>query len=250
MACPGSVRASEGIPDRPSVYAEEGTAAHVEAARCLRARTRAADPAVQLFVDTVRALVDRGDRLLVEHRVDLSPLRPPVAMFGTADAIVLKRKPRQLHVLDFKFGEGVPVEAENNPQLRYYGLGALLALSADQVIDGVTLTVVQPRAPHPAGPVRREALLALELTAWRHELLTAAHRAVAPEAPLVPGPWCRFCPAQPTCPALRAQSLATAQDEFPATLEYPRDVDQDHHPRSDAQLPRDLRPQRDAERGL
>ena len=74
----------------------------------------------------MRALLEPRDTLLVEHRVDLTPLRPPVPMFGTADAIVIKPKRRQLHVIDLKYGAGVLVEAENNPQTRYYGLGALL----------------------------------------------------------------------------------------------------------------------------
>ena len=216
LPCPGSIGASEGIAERPSPYAEEGTSAHAEAARCIRKRCDSLDPAIQLHVDTVLSLLEPGDTLLIEHRVDLTPLRPPVPMFGTADAIVIKQKRRQLHVIDLKFGAGVPVEAENNPQPRYYGLGALLGLPCNVVIDTVELVIVQPRLPHPAGLVRREILTALELLAWGRELLAGARRALAPEAPLVPGHWCRFCPAQLTCPALHEQSLASARDDFNA----------------------------------
>jgi Protein of unknown function (DUF2800) len=221
MACPGSIRLSEGIADRPSSYAEEGTTAHELAARCLRARRQDAaavttDPEmtapIDIYLEAVRAVIEPGDRLLVEHRVDLGPLDPPVPMFGTADAIVIKPKRRQLHVFDLKYGSGVPVEAEGNVQGRYYALGALLA--AGHEIDTVEVTIVQPRFPHPAGPVRREIVLALELLVWGHELLAAAHRALAPEAPLAPGPHCRFCPAQGTCPALHEHALASAQDDF------------------------------------
>jgi hypothetical protein len=219
MACPGSIRLSDGIPDQPSPYAEEGTAAHAEAARCILEQRGSPDPAIQLHIDTVLSLIEPGDTLLVEHRVDLGPLRPPVAMFGTADAIVIKPRRRQLHVVDLKYGVGVQVEAENNPQTRYYGLGALLALPIDVVVDTVELVIVQPRLPHPAGLVRHEILTALELLAWGRELLAAAHRALAPEAPMVPGPWCRFCPARLTCPSRHEQALVAAQDEFTATTE-------------------------------
>ena len=84
------------------------------------------------------------------------------------------------------------------------------------MINTVELIIVQPRIPHPAGLVRREILTALELLAWGRELLAGAHRALAPEAPLVPGQWCRFCPAQLTCPALHEQSLESARNDFDA----------------------------------
>jgi Protein of unknown function (DUF2800) len=226
MACPGSIRLSEGIADRTSAYAEEGTAAHEIAARCLRARRRDAaaiadDPglasAVEIYLDAVLGSIERGDRLLVEQRVDLGPLNPPIEMFGTCDALVIKPKRRQLHVFDLKFGAGVPVEIERNPQTRYYALAGLLAAGCG--IDTIEIVIVQPRLTHPAGPVRREILLALELTLWGRELLAAAHRALAPEAPLAPGSWCRFCPAQGACPALRERTLASAQNDFTAVQE-------------------------------
>jgi hypothetical protein len=187
MACPGSIRLSEGVPERTSAYAEEGTAAHEIAARCLRAGRRDAlgiapdaemAAAIDIYLDAVWAAVEPGDQLLVEHRVDLRPLDPPVPMYGTADAIVIKPRRRQLHVIDLKFGVGVPIEAAGNPQGRYYALGALLAFP-EHAVDTVEITIVQPRFPHPAGPVRREIVLALELLLWGRELLAAARRAVA-----------------------------------------------------------------------
>jgi hypothetical protein len=223
MACPGSIRLSEGLPERPSPYADEGTAAHELAAWALRSRRYDAyglttdtemAAAVDVYLEVVRTALERGDTLLIEHRVDLGRLDPPVAMYGTADAIILKPKRRQLVVIDLKYGAGVPVEAENNPQTRYYALGALQAIPIDLVIDTVELVIVQPRRPHPAGPVRREILLALELALWGRKLLAAAHRALAPQAPLAPGSWCRFCPAQLTCPALYERALVEAQNDF------------------------------------
>jgi hypothetical protein len=220
--CPGSIKAAEGIPERTSSYAEEGTIAHEIAAHCVRGRvevsTVTTDPELRahlpVYTNAVLAAVEPGDTLLVEQRVDLAPLNPPAPMFGTADAIVIKPRRRRVHVIDLKYGAGVTVEAENNLQTRYYGLGALLGLPPNVIVDAIELSIVQPRIPHPAGPLRREIITTSELLAWGRELLGAAHRALAPEAPLVPGPWCGFCLAKLTCPALHAQSLVTAQNDF------------------------------------
>ena len=118
-------------------------------------------------------------------------------------------------MFDLKYGAGVVVEAMGNPQARYYGLGACMAL-ADRPVSEVEIVIVQPRAPHPAGPIRRETISAFELVEWSADLLEAAERTLDPNAPLVPGAWCRFCPAAGICPALREQALATAQVEFAA----------------------------------
>ena len=161
---------------------------------------------VQVYVDAVRAELEPGDLLLVEQPFSLDQLRPPGEMFGTADAVIYKPKLRRLLVFDLKYGAGVVVEAVGNPQGRYYGLGACMAL-ADRPVSEVEIVIVQPRAPHPAGPIRRETISAFELVEWSADLLEAAERTLDPEAPLVPGAWCRFCPAAGICPALREQAL-------------------------------------------
>ena len=229
MSCPGSVRRAASIDVPASAYAEEGAAAHMLAEICLKdgidaraligrkvnsyvADAEMAD-GVQVYVDAVRAELEPGDLLRVEQHFSLDQLRPPGEMFGTADAVIYKPKPRRVLVYDLKFGAGVAVEAVGNPQARYYGLGACMAL-ADRPVSEVEIVIVQPRAPHPAGPIRRETVSAFELVEWSADLLEAAERTLDPEAPLVPGAWCRFCPAAGICPALRDQALATAQVEF------------------------------------
>ena len=231
MSCPGSVRLSAGIEVRASTYAEEGAAAHMLAKICLDEGVDApaligrkvnghvvdaemAD-AVQVYLDAVRAELEPGDLLLVEQHFSLDRLHPPGEMFGTADAVIYKPALRRLVVFDLKYGAGVPVEALGNAQARYYGLGACMAL-ADRPVSEVEIVIVQPRAPHPAGPIRRETISAFELVEWSADLLEAAERTLDPNAPLVPGAWCRFCPAAGICPALREQALATAQVEFAA----------------------------------
>jgi hypothetical protein len=229
MGCPGSVRLAASVEAAPSAYAEEGTAAHMLAERCLSGGVDAAAligrelnghvvdaemaDYVQVYLDAVRAELGRGDLLLVEQHFSLERLDPPAEMFGTADAVIYKSAWRRLVVFDLKYGAGVPVEAARNPQARYYALGACLALD-HLVVSEVEVVIVQPRAPHPAGPVRRESVPAFELLEWSADLLDAAERALDPDAALVPGDWCRFCPVAGVCPALRERALTTAQIEF------------------------------------
>jgi hypothetical protein len=242
MACPGSVRLSAAAPPRASSrYADEGTAAHQLAEWCLRENSHAADrvgtvelvnsvewevteemaDAVQVFVDTVRAEWRAGDTLLVEQRFDLSGLHG--GMFGTNDACVVSPSRGTLFVFDYKHGKGHAVEAVGNPQLRYYGLGALMHLGMAG-IHTIVLTIVQPRAPHRDGPVRRETISAMDLLEWTADLRRAARATEAADAPVNAGEWCTFCPAAGTCPALRDKALESAMADFAgAVIKVPAD---------------------------
>lgn len=124
-----------------------------------------------------------------------------------------------LHVVDYKHGVGVPVEADT-PQGRYYGLGALLDLGLDREENlsevFVKVTIVQPRCPHPDGPVRSVTYTAQELLAWGNsDVRVSVAAAKDPEAELIPSEKaCRFCKAKVKCPALQQQSLEQAGLEF------------------------------------
>lgn len=235
MNCPGSVRLSQTVPVPPtSEYAALGTAAHELAEHCLvngysadrligrqfngHAVTPDMAEHIQLYLDTVRAHARHGD-LLTEHRFSLDGLQPPAPMFGTADAVVLNEAEQRLTVLDLKYGAGLAVEAEGNPQLRFYGLGALL--STETLVDTIEMVIVQPRAPHADGPVRRSEIDAFDLLDWGSELIDAAKRADAEDAPVIPGSWCRFCPAAGICSAQASKALADAQDEFGQPIRLP-----------------------------
>jgi hypothetical protein len=241
MACPGSVRLSKDAPRRSSRYADEGTAAHQLAERCLAGGTDAAShigevelvngaawdvteemaEAVQVFLDQVRGAMQAGDTLLQEQRFDLSALYP--GMFGTNDACVLSPSRQRLYVLDYKHGKGHAVEAVGNPQLRYYGLGALMTLRAAGIRE-LVLTIVQPRAPHRDGPVRSETINVMDLLEWTADLKKAAIATEDVFAPLAAGEWCTFCPAAGTCPALRDKALEAAMADFGgATITVPAD---------------------------
>lgn len=234
MKCPGSVRQSAGIEERTSVYAAEGSAAHTVAADCLKDGLDACQyleapiagvkvgvevipidvdmvDAVQVYLDACREMIEPGDEWDVEQRLDLSEIHPDC--FGTADFVNYKPETRQLIVADYKHGRGVPVEVLDNEQLLFYALGAMHRLS-NRGIATVTLMVVQPRCPHPDGPVRSVTIEAVELFEWAAELKDAAERTQDPDAPLVAGGWCRFCPAAPTCPALMEKVIAEAKADF------------------------------------
>lgn len=244
MKCAGSIRLIEQLTaqgfnlNRKSVYATEGTGAHELGARCLRTGRDAASfvgqymntedepvlvtdemaEAVQVYVDHVRAISSgQGTALyFIEQLFDLAVFHP--GLFGTSDCAVFHKPDLTLHVIDYKHGAGVPVEVIDNTQLRYYGLGALVFLQG-LGLDGplperVVLTIVQPRSFHPGGPVRSETISSGNLLMWAEELIDAVKATERPDAPLVPGEHCRFCPAIARCPKLYEDSLAAAQMVF------------------------------------
>ena len=154
----------------------------------------------------------------IEHRFDLSKHIAP-GMFGTADYVSYSSKENLLRVYDFKYGQGIPVEAKNNQQLKYYALGALLDTFSPA--DFVELVIVQPRCPHPDGPVRRFEMTAMELELdFRDELTEAVKRTKDPDAPLKSGDHCRFCPAAGICPELSKESMELAKTEFSPLFSY------------------------------
>jgi hypothetical protein len=233
MPCPGSIRLIRDLPDVPSVYALEGTAAHEVAKLCLTENHDAIEflgrtvlgfevdeemaEAVQLHLNTVRANYDpaAGDILYIETRFVLDDLNPPEKMFGTADVVIYKPYARKLIVIDFKYGVGIIVSAIDNAQGRYYGLGAALKLREHPVVE-VEVVIVQPRAETAEGTVRSETVGAVQLLEWSSWLLERAAETQKPDAALVPGQHCRetFCPAAGFCPALRAYNEKIAQAEF------------------------------------
>lgn len=234
MNCPSSIALSKGIPDTETPAAAEGTFAHDIAAICLERGVDAiklegrsdgvhhvdADMAenIQVYLDAVRAvgLIFGVDviRTLVEQRVRLAGLFDQI--HGTADAIVFSDRGRRMDVFDLKFGSGVYVDVAGNPQLKIYGLGALLTYpKIAERCDVVGLHVVQPR--HRVGPAWRHVELdATELVLWGCELQVAAQRAAqaGPGDNLAAGAWCKFCPAKTRCPALRDHATQTAADVF------------------------------------
>ena len=248
MNCPGSVQLSEGMPDNTSIYALEGTAAHELGERVIASQLKLQggtpfdyvgetievegdDDEITLILVTeemataVEVLVkhawDRFEELLeldpdaeifLERTFDLSPLNPPEPMFGTADITIWCPNLNHLEVIDYKHGQGVVVEVEENSQVMMYGLGATVAQGT--VPATIRVTIVQPRVDHPDGPVRSYDFDRERLISFKHELFEAAERTHDPEAPLAVGDWCKFCRSKAVCPAQKDHAVALATVEF------------------------------------
>lgn len=238
--CPGSVRLSEGREDESSEHAKEGTFAHEIAELCLLGDMDAAEligctrtvegstftlceenaEHVQTYLDVVRAYEEDALDSWYELRVFWS-LDPRV--YGTADAVILRDG--ALEVIDLKFGKGVEVRAEGNPQLRIYALGALDTLGVEP--DVVRCHVVQPRhfAADTRGAHDVEELTIEELRDWALTLRDSAQATSVAAPALASGDWCRWCLAAAECPELRSRSLAIADSAFaeldPETLREP-----------------------------
>lgn len=239
-ACPGSVKLSEGIESRSSVFAEEGTKAHelgekwlLEGERAFAAYTVDMVENVAVYVDAVCDRVNANpdaNKLLVEQRFHLHELHSD--LFGTSDAIVWQPGIERLSVIDLKYGAGVPVEVEDNPQLQYYALGALLANKQWKPRE-VEVVIVQPRCPHPDGPVRAQVLQVVDLLDFAADLVEAVKRTEEASAKyagaldkgwysewLSPGDHCRFCPAAAICPAQKNKAQQLAKQAFAPDLPY------------------------------
>lgn len=233
MACPGSVQLSRGRPTYDNEHSIRGTVAHHMIEKCLKEGIKPKVflgttidgievdedlvEGVSVFLDAVApTLKIPGAMSWPERKFSLNKLNPPGPMFGTSDLPVLIPSMRTLAVYDYKNGYEI-VEARNNPQLKYYALGAVLDLE-DELgrldIDTITLTIVQPNAFHPAGVVRHDTISYVDLLDFAGELIDAARKTLEPDAPLVAGPHCKYCPASAICPAQRDYTQETAQLVF------------------------------------
>lgn len=222
LQCPGSVALCDTVPPAPgSKYADEGSAAHWIGEQCLLECVDAADmigvtcpdypdfpctaemaSAVQVYVDYCRSLIGgdhTGRHVLyeVEHRFQLTDIDD--LLFGTADFFAFHYVDSWLYDVDYKHGAGVPVGVYQNAQVMYYALGAVQAMREQgHTIEGVTLTIVQPRAP--GKDIKTWSPPLKTLAAYAETLRNGVEATREPDAPLRAGPWCRWCDAKPVCP--------------------------------------------------
>lgn len=246
--CPGSLNLSRqlGVVSKSSSYAEEGTAAHELAHLCLLRGMDAIEyidrrlpsweeghaevddemaTAVQVYLDKCRTYVRENVDTMTEQKFNLKPLNPPAPMFGTADFVAIDVHEQKITIIDFKYGKGVNVEAKDNPQLKYYALGALCMLKAGTTIKTVETVVVQPRTAGP--PIKTATYKASDIFTFAADLMGYARATMAPDAPLVAGSWCMFCPASGQCPAQRDAAYALAQTQFSVDPGVGEVLDQD-----------------------
>ncbi|MED4324329.1 DUF2800 domain-containing protein [Bacillus licheniformis] len=145
--------------------------------------------------------------ILIEQRLDFSCYVPQG--FGTGDCIIIGDK--KLHIIDFKYGMGVLVDAVDNPQMKLYALGALEIYDSLYDIEEVSMTIFQPRREN----VSTWTIRVEDLKDWAEkELKPKAKKAYEGEGDYLPGEWCTFCRAAVKCRARAEEKLKLAQMEF------------------------------------
>lgn len=225
LNCPPSVRLTENMPESQSEFAAEGTLAHELAELKLRKKfevmskskyTKAlevikADPLYNAemdgytdeYLDFVLSLAHKYDKtkpyIVIEKQLNYSHIAKDG--FGTSDCVLLCKN--DLHLIDLKYGKGVPVSAENNPQLKLYALGAIAEYSLLYGIENVFLHIVQPRTEEGSSSWE---ISANELIAWGEGIKPIAELAYNGEGEFKCGEWCKFCKAKATCKA-RAENF-------------------------------------------
>ena len=240
MSCPGSVVLEAAYPDKGSVFADEGTAAHTLAAYVLQDKTEVDEYIGEVihvgerkftvdktmaahvgnYVKLVRELAV-GHTLLVERKVPIGHLTRETGATGTADAVIINGAERTLTVVDLKYGMGVQVDAVENPQLQMYALGAYEAYSVLADFDTVSMYIHMPRLNH----VSEYHIGVAELLQFADEVRASARQVELAatldgvDGLLNPGEkQCRFCKAKATCPALLAEVTEVVGGK-PATAE-------------------------------
>lgn len=249
LNCPASIRMeaelkAQGIEDEDSPYAREGTAAH--ALGELKARYKILEsmsykeyeerytlwtheyqdilsvPDVSIedmedhtdaYVELIKERVLRypNSALMLEQRLDTGV----PTCWGTSDTVIVS--PQHVEIIDFKYGSGVFVDAEDNSQLRLYAVGALdmygNLLGHTEV---VRITVHQPRMDNTS----TEEITPLELRAWRDNyVIPIAEVALGDDAPFGPSDEaCRWCPASGRCKAQLEAVFAEDFDREPESM--------------------------------
>ena len=236
FSCPGSVELSKGVPNRSSEFAAGGTAAHYIGAECLKdggvphrwlGKVALVEDfevhiddelvdAVQEYLDDCAADTQSGDIIFVEQSFTnaLKKLHPKLG--GSGDRVRWRPSTRQLRTTDYKHGAGVPVDVDENKQLKIYALGALLE-NPEFNAEEVEIRIAQPRCEHDAGRFRSYTFPAFDLLDFAADIIQAAKRTEEFGADLVPSKKaCKWCPALAAnkCPAVEAAHHALIESDF------------------------------------
>lgn len=226
IKCTPSSVLEEKFENTTSAAAEEGTAAHAWCEYklnkllnhpCEKPSTEYDSNEMQecsdAYVDFVLEKYEQAKLncqdpiLLIEQKVDFSAYVPDG--FGTADCIIVGEK--TLQVIDFKYGQGVLVDAYENPQMKCYALGALTLFDSLYEIQTVEMSIFQPRRDN----VSTFTLPVTELISWAESVLKPkAELAIKGEGEFEAGDWCRFCRAKATCRKRAEENLKLAELEF------------------------------------
>jgi hypothetical protein len=232
MACPPSALLEQQFPNETSTYAEEGTAAHDLAEhklkKALKMRSRKPtssyqsdemDEMTDLYVEYCLGLIEKAKeickdlQILVEQKLDFSDCVSEG--YGTGDLVVVGTG--TLHVVDLKYGKGVTVSAEKNPQMMLYALGAISTFGMLYDIEKVAMSIVQPRLDN----FSTYEMTVDELLKWADkELKPIAKLASTGSGEFEVGDHCRFYRARNQCRKRALHNLYLLKFEFhePALL--------------------------------
>jgi hypothetical protein len=219
LHCPPSARLEEPLSENKSDFAEEGTLAHGIAE--LKLRKYCIEPMglktfnakltklkenplfqeemlkhTDTYLDYIAGLLHGFSfqpYVAAEKRIDYSAYVPEG--FGTGDCIIIGGN--TLHIIDFKYGKGVPVSAVDNPQMMLYALGAYTEFSFLYLIDTVKMTILQPRLDS----ISEYIMPIEELLIWGDGIKPIAKLAYEGSGRYSPGDHCRFCRAKALCRA-------------------------------------------------
>jgi hypothetical protein len=246
IACPGSVALVLQMPPKPSSsYADEGTLLHntiadillgnVTPEECIGATYAGVTLDQALFDAKLRPALDALNEVDpdekmefdVEVRVGFGDRLPGV--FGSTD--VVGRIGDRAIVLDWKFGSGVAVDVEENPQLMFYAAAAMRTPEAAWAFEGakeVECIIVQPA--HAPYHIKRWVTDVGRILNFERELFAAVKAALQPDAPLAAGDHCRWCAAKPICPVMtgaakRALQTSLKNLDLDEVAQYLKDAD-------------------------
>lgn len=209
LACPGSVALSADIPRTSSVYADEGTLLHKAIEAMLLDQDPQAEP--DHMTDALMPAHAQWREFCgeygvqeydTEQRVDLAPI--PGA-FGSVDVIASTETHNV--IWDWKFGRGVPVDADGNEQLMFYAAAAMHTPALSDLFDAGKPTLAVICQPRVRGELSIAEFTTVQLLEFTSNLQRAVRQAQQPHPPLKTGPHCRWCPAKAVCPAKRDLAL-------------------------------------------
>ena len=234
LKCTKSAKLEEDFPDEDTIHTKTGTLAHAVAELYLtkqftRMRKTTFDKKLaelkkdplfdedmcrhaESYRDYIKHLYEELSSdfkpiVEIERSIDLSSVVPE--SFGTCDCVLISEP--HMEVIDYKYGQGVAVEAKDNPQLLLYALGALLLFDPVYTIETIGTTIYQPRL----GKVDRVEITAQDLRYWAETIKPQADLAFKGEGQYMPGEdTCRFCKAKSVCRARAAENLKLAELDF------------------------------------
>ena len=225
--CPGSVALVAKMPPQiESKYAAEGTLLHACMEDLLAdgemgdviAKNKLTDEQadkLQFCLDALDQIDPEQDMIFnQEVEVEFKGVKGLGGVFGNVDLI--GRLGDRVIILDWKFGDGVMVEAEENPQGLFYAAAALQTDSAKWAFTDATeieIVIVQPFS------VRRWVTTFQRLNEFIAELQQAVKLSKKADAPLAIGDWCRWCTGKPICPQMTGAIDRTVHlklEELPA----------------------------------